>query len=210
MKGTFSEFQSKNIDTDQSFYVSIISSFIAFFYFLGRLGFHDGLFIQILNLLGFSFFVFYFPPTLKSFIKEKDSAGGFSWTKSEPFYLLVALLIVTFSGMIRAHFSINVAPVFIILGLLFFILDFVRRIFGKVQRLKVVNIFILLGFSMYLVGRVWGGEMSSPLFIENLMAGGSGNTLDTFFHGALSHIIQTFNFSSTGLDGLVFCSYHFG
>jgi hypothetical protein len=55
---------------------------------------------------------------------------------------------------------------------------------------------------------VWSDGYTDPLLVRGLSLG-LGH-IDSLFHASLANMIKTYGVPSTGLDGLVFCPYHFG
>jgi hypothetical protein len=72
-------------------------------------------------------------------------------------------------------------------------------------------IFLLLSllFGLWVAGAVWGSGYQNPLYEEALVAG-YYLSKDILLNASIPNMIQTYGIPSTGLDGLIYCSYHWG
>lgn len=73
---------------------------------------------------------------------------------------------------------------------------------------RVLGVAGFAAVTVWVAGFAWGSEYQSPFFVERIAAG-KGH-LDTLYHAAFAHMIQTYGVASTGLDGIPFVPYHFG
>ncbi|MFH1583428.1 MAG: hypothetical protein ABIB72_03910 [Candidatus Falkowbacteria bacterium] len=184
------------------FFAVIMSSTLAFLYWLFRQGFSDNSFSTLLQVLSISYILLILPFLVKRKIKSENQ-----WYNSLTFLSVLTLFLLILTGylstVININFLINSLLPLGLLLLFLFLLDYFLHFFKK-SDIFLIALFIL--FSLFVAAAMWGTKYQSPLFLEKIVLGEAH--VDTLFHSALSNSIKTYNIPSTGIDGLPYLSYH--
>jgi len=184
-------------------FVAGVTLLLGSFYFIARFGFANNSLLEVMNIIGVSFFLIFFPYCaifFKTRFKIKEA-----WHNSIPFYFLLGFFLIIVLGNVSSY--INISYFFSILGFMFFISAFVIYLKSKNNKIVLVIIFTFL-FSLWLVGAIWGTKYINPLFLEKILLGEAH--IDTLFHSSMANMIRSYNIPSTGLDGVSFIPYHWG
>ena len=178
------------------------------YYFL-RSGFSDNSIVPVMEVLGLALFVLLLPAGFHLASNSFRSDPESTWLSSDSAISLLGLTLGVLAGLLRAAAGINLLPLFVFLGFALFVFVFsawIRR--GR----PAANIFFLIGsilFSVWVAAAVYGSGYQNPLFEEAVTAG-FYLCKDVLLTSAISNILKTYNFPSTGLDGLPYCFYHWG
>lgn len=110
----------------------------------------------------------------------------------------------------KEYISFNLILIFIIFGGLFLVfLLFDSKLNHNAGFPSLLVTVIIICFTLGLIGSLWGGSFTNPLFYPEGVINGYSN-VDTLFHTSITNMIKTYNIPSTGIDGLIRMSYHVG
>lgn len=176
-----------------------------------RSGFENSYSYEMLLLAGLSLFIIVAPIYINALL-EKYAQRRFQ--ESLLSLLLLSLLCVLPSLFELPHFiSIIIAST----GYLLLIHFSVMSLKSGVRKLPLIlNGFLLLFLSSWVVTVVWGGYHLRPTFIESLIASqpyffNQGYlSSDSLYNISIAQMIKHYGVSSTGLDGLPIIFYHYG
>ncbi len=173
-----------------AFFSSIVAVIFASFYWLGRLGFSDNSVLLYLKILSISYFLLFFPVTLKKVAGYFKFKFTESWYSSDALISLFGLALLTAAGFIIPPSNLMALLPFVILGCLFFIINLVD--FFSQHNLRKTLIFCILAalFSVILVFIYCSNQGTSPpLLFEDLVREHSPS--DGLFHDAFCQMIKT-------------------
>lgn len=186
-----------------SLFVSTLSLGIAGVYYLTTAKLGQSI-APIILVLALSFLTILLPNVLVNLAYEKSTLRPFLGNRN--INLLVITLFLSLLGL--AGFSFNqlwsgILLVAIVVGLLY---QNFSRLHQALRQIDILYLVIIgFVFSLFLSGSIWGHEFlspPSPYF--------SQPDYEAFFHAAISSMMRTHGFSSTGLDGIPYVPYHYG
>ncbi|NLW91113.1 MAG: hypothetical protein GXY34_05890 [Syntrophomonadaceae bacterium] len=186
---------------------SAIASFLAGIYFISRIGFEQSFLAPVIRTLLLSYFILFLPSALRVFRMYRGKTIRESWLYSDVLVFMSGLFLAGLCGFIKMTLNLDLLPVFLVLGLAFFIFGW--AVYLKYCKLKLVLtwLILILIFSVWISSKVWARGSISSLFPESIIV---SSNIDTLFHAAVAGNIQTYGIPSTGLDGIPLLKYHFG
>lgn len=185
-----------------------ISSVLAFLYWILRYGFDDNSIFEIIKTLSVSYCLLLLPNFIYEYIRIKKKNQEESWFNSVAFISVLVLFVVFFLGLFSLLTGIKIIYLLLLLGfilLFLFLSDYFINFSGK-HNIAYIILFIL--FAFWVGGLIWGTKYHGPLFYEKIIFGFAHP--DILFYTAVSNLIKTFGFPSTGLDGLPYLHFHWG
>ncbi|KAF0135277.1 MAG: hypothetical protein FD145_103 [Candidatus Saganbacteria bacterium] len=200
--------QVKNIG---AFFSAVVALVLAAFFCFFRIGFDnsgDTSLFSVFTVLATSWFIILLPSGIRHIqqrfnIKEKES-----WLVCDAMILLLALFFVISAGILVAFTGMNISLLFVVIGVTLFAwcaFDCLRQV--KPLVLIPAGLLIIL-YSLWLMGLVWGSGYLNPLFYEGVFYG--FGHVDTLYHSSIAGMLKTYGIVSTGLNGVPFTGYHFG
>jgi len=202
------DFEYNRVVSQISLLAVIISTFLGFLYWILRFGFDDNSVFVILKTLSASYFLLLSPNFVKRFIDIKRRNLKDLWCYSLAFVSVVSLFFLVFLGYISLIMPIKFIFLMLPIGFLLlflFLFDYFSNFYKK-RDLWLIVLFII--FSFWVGGLIWGTKYHSPLFFEKIILGLAHP--DTLSYSAVSNLIKTYGFPSTGLDGLPYFHFHWG
>ena len=203
-----------NEDTNRVFVIIltlVLSTIFAIVYVISRIGFEnpksDTVFV--IKILFLSYFIILFPYILIRFLaifkyKKLNLIPGL-----ESLLTFAIIIFVILIGFLNEKINFNLLFILAIFGLLFIVfllIDFKLNYLDKSFSLPVI--LIILGLIIWFVGTRWGYNYANPFYPESIINGVAH--VDTLFHSSITNMIRTYGVPSTGIDGLVKISYHYG
>jgi len=162
-----------------------------------------------LETLSLSFFLLFAPHICRSLFWLIGLKQDGSWLTSDSAISLAAFLVLPVAGFAGRSMGVSVLPAFEVLGFAFFVVSFLGWLRGGGSGRSVIFLLLSLLVGLWVAGAVWGSGYQNPLYEEALVAG-YYLCKDIPMHASLSSMIQTYGIPSTGLDGLIYCAYHWG
>lgn len=197
------------LKTNIAIFSSITSIVFASFYWLGRIGLGDNSVLVFLKILSVGYFLLFLPVTIRKLAGYFKFKFTESWYNSDAAILLFGLTIVTAAGFMIPSFSFMALLPFIVLGNLFFLVNFADFFLQDKQKNNVIFCILAALFSVILVFICCSNQGTSPpLLFEDLVREHSPS--DGLFHDAICQMIKTYGVPSTGLDGIPYMPYHYG
>ncbi len=188
---------------------STVAIVLGCIYLLLRSGFQDDSIRWVGQTVPLSLFLLSFSTALQIVAKRFGILLGRSWLTSDAALSLAGLAAMTLSGLASGRVHIGFGPFWGLLGLVSFLFTF----WSWVRKGGLLVSAGFLGFSclfgVWVAGAVWGWGWQNPLFEESLL---NGHHLcrDIFLPASVSSMIKTYGVASFGVDGLVYCYYHWG
>lgn len=181
----------------------VLASFsVLFFVFFIRTGFHP--FISVssyLNIFSLAIIVLILP----DYIVRRGNHTE-RWFTTPEFYTVVLIIGLTFLGLLVSFIPFLSYVIYILWLIGLFLLVWTIIQIRSEFRLVSLILPIFIGFVFIL--DVYHSEALSPLFYESIVLGSA--FFDVLNHAAISSIISEHLASSTGVDGIVHYSYHWG
>lgn len=187
---------------------AIVSLVLAFLYWVLRYGFNDNSIFEIIKTLSVSFCLLIIPDFIYRYIKIKKTNQTEAWFNSVAFVSVLFLFFLLFLGLFSLLTGIKIIYLLAPLGfaaLILFLLDYFINFFKK-SNISLIILFIF--FAFWVGALIWGTKYHNPLFYEQIILGLAHP--DTLFYTAVSNLIKTYGFPSTGLDGLPYLHFHWG
>jgi hypothetical protein len=178
---------------------SLISILLTVLYSLARLGLEND-WLEYIRVLGASLFF------LNAFAFVPSTYRSLNFGSFFNIFMLLIIAVVFFI-LQEVNIFFWALP---IMGLISFLLHLRSLIyhseFGKDILISVIVTVSVIVMSVFLFGIYYSNHLN-PYYIENLVNGGS---VDTLYHISIAQMIKNYQSITTGLDGLQFMHYHFG
>ena len=151
--------------------------------------------------LSLSIFILIIPDIIENFLKLKSTVFSISLLN------VTIILILTLLGFVCKKSVISMAKPILITT----ILAFIVYLFKTRSSLKYTVITAIMGgfFGLSFGFFIWGVDFLSPIFLEKVLYLGKVST-DSLMHISLANVFNTYNVTSTGLDGIPYVNYHWG
>jgi hypothetical protein len=187
-------------------FASIITPVVGIAYWLLRFGFSNNNPLVIVKIILLGFVILTLPETTSAYLLRSKNRTA-EWYNCPAFFSLIILFILVLIGFLLQYTSLTLIYPLGVLGLIsFFLLIFQSQL--KLKNFLII-FFSSIIFSVLIILAYWGSNnIHSPLFLEKIVLGSAH--LDTLFHSTVANMIKTYNFPSTGLDGLPYLPYHWG
>ena len=188
---------------------AVVAIMLAGIYCVSRAGFKDNSYGLVLLPLCISFFLLFFPPVCRSIIWDVRPKGKRTWMGSDAGLSLIALCALPLLAIAGCAFGVSLGPAVAISGLVMFFASMSTWLWrGSLWR-SLVFLMLAAFFGTWVAGAVWGSGFQNPLY-EEALAGGYYLCKDVLVVSSMTGMLRTFDFPATGLDGLVYCGYHWG
>lgn len=190
-------------------FAGLIAIGLSCLYCLLRWGFDGGSLTRVMQTLPLGLFLVSFSP----FCRRTATAFGVNadraWIGQDGMLSLIALGIIIGAGAAAGHLGIQTALLWRVggFGLFLFVCTCWFRRGSVVATIAFVAISLL--FSLWVAGAVWGWGYQNPLYEESLI-GGYYLCKDIFLPASIANMLKTYGAASFGVDGLVYCYYHWG
>jgi hypothetical protein len=188
-----------------SLLASVVAGWLAVLYGACRLGVPDVSGTALLVSVGLSWFLVNAGFGVRWVISARRGRLPETWLLSEAFLSLAAPLVLTGLG---AWFGGPAAIPAAGCGAVFFLVRCAQTLPAVRRQVPLALLAGSAALALILGSIVWGDGYLTPLFVPGLGLG-LGH-IDELFHASISNMIKAHGVPSTGLDGLVFCPYHFG
>jgi len=188
----------------------LISTFFSIVYLISRIGLDNINKTIVFKTLFLGYFILLAPYIVMRFLKSSRFKSSISIPGLDSVLTLIIIFLVTLVGFLQGNTSINLIIFFLILGAVFlFITLFDHKLSYSNKLPQLLIIIILFCLIIGIMGRLWGSEYTGPLFYPERIINGNVH-IDTLFHASITNMIKTYGVPSTGIDGLVNVSYHWG
>jgi hypothetical protein len=188
---------------------AVVATVLAGVYYFARLGFRDNSAILVMQTLSLSFFLLFFPSACRVLGRLFRWNGPSTWIGSDAALSLVGLVILPLAGIAGHAAGMNVSPVMVTLGLLMCVAMCLAWLLSGSLGRSVAFLLAAGLFGTWVSGAVWSSGYQNPLYAEAL-TGGYYLCKDVLVTSSMTSMLRTFDFPSTGLDGLAYCWYHWG
>ncbi|MDG2992419.1 hypothetical protein L3556_15985 [Candidatus Synechococcus calcipolaris G9] len=186
-----------------SLFVSTLSVGIALMYYLMTFRLNQPM-TPIVLVMALSLLTIFLPSALVDLSHKKPILRPLLSNRN--INLLIVTLLLSLIGLTGFSFNHVWSGLLLIIGVIFL---FYQQIYCSIRIFKKNDILFLLIigfiFSLFLSGSIWGHEFLSPPSPYY-----SQPDYEAFFHAAISSMMRTHGFSSTGLDGIPYVPYHYG
>jgi hypothetical protein len=198
------------------------SFMVLLFAFYMRIGFHEFMTVtHYLNIFSVAVLIFVLPEFLSSFSflssrspsqvswspsQVSRSTDQVSWTQTAEFYTILTILMLSGIGLLMPFlpfFGLFIYGIWVGAALLI-----IWSIWNIRNSFNVVPLLLAAILGFILVLDLFHSEGVTPLFYERIVLG--TGFIDTLNHAAISNIFSQHLASSTGVDGIVHYSYHWG
>lgn len=190
-------------------FASVVAGVLTGLYVAARIGLRDNSVAVALETLSLSLFVLFAPPIFRSLVGLLGLKPDGSWLSSDSAISLAAFLVLPITGFAGRSVGVTALTAFEVLGFAFFAVSFLGWLRGSGIGRSLLFLLLSLLFGLWVAGAVWGSGYQNPLY-EEALAAGYYLSKDILLNASLSGMIQTYGIPSTGLDGLIYCSYHWG
>ncbi len=198
-----------SIDPVLALSTCLLISFAAFNFYL-RSGFHNSYATEVFVLSGLSLFFLLTPSFLtRTLIKSNDT----SWIRNPSLLSVLLVFVVCCCGYLSPHYLVS----FLVSSFGFLLLLLRLFEFRKSQSsLSLVNLVLIVFFSIWIVSVIWGGYHVRPTFIETLVVSKpyffdqEFYNADTLFNLCIAQMLKHHQAPSLGMDGLPIMYYHYG
>jgi hypothetical protein len=187
-----------------SLVASVVAAWLALFYAGCQLGVSEPAAPWLVSV-GLSWFLVNAGFGVRSVVASLRGRVPETWLLGEAPLSVLALLVLTCLGALTGGRAAVPAAA---CGAIFFLIRAARALpsmrWGSAVAALLGSVFVAL-----VVGSVvWGDNHLNPLVVPGLSFG--FGYIDELFHAGMANMIRTYGVPSIGLDGLVYCPYHYG
>lgn len=188
----------------------LVSIGIAAVYWVMRIGFDDPI-LPVVKPVALALFIFAFPTAVNAAAARNRSHKGSDvrWWSSYPFLWLMALCLTAAMGRLESAVGLNAFLLIAAIGVLSYAVVFVRWLPRSSPARTLALVAGCGAFSVWASGVAWGRIYKNPLFYENLILDGRVHH-DSLGMMAFANMLRTYHVVTTGIDGLIPISYHWG
>jgi len=187
-----------------SVFCALVALVLAAIFWICRIGFPNYSVLPLVKILLLTLFALFFPHCYR-LLRNPNRQG---WYMSEAAMLLWSILMLTLSGLLASRLGISLAPLFYVLGALFFGFAFTAWVRASGVTRSCIFLMCALGAAVPIAIMSFFHVYQDPLINELVTVGLAHR--DTLFHASVTSMIKTYGIPTTGLDGIPYLPYHTG